>query len=166
MALVIERDVWADATRPPGGTVDTLPKRKLFLHHTVQPNRAWTKAQERQAMRDLYDFHVKVNGWADIGYNYVQFPSSRIYRARPANRIPAAQGDGHNSGSRACAVVGTNPILSLFQRRKLRQLVVALRDQGFTHLGGHRDVAATECPGDRIYGWVEKWRNDFNLRRP
>ena len=70
-------------------------------------------------------------------------------------------------GSCSAAVVGTNPILSLLQRRKLRKLIRVLKEeQGFTHLGGHRDVVATECPGDRIYGWVRKWRDDFNLRRP
>ena len=163
--LIIERDAWAGPSRPPGGTVDTLAKTKLFVHHTVQPNKTWTRAQEEAAMRALYDFHVGVNGWADIGYNYVQFPSSRIYRARPKNRIPAAQRPS-NPGALAVAVVGTNPILALFQRRKLRKLVAAWKDQGLMQLGGHRDVAATECPGDRIYGWVKKWRDDFRLTKP
>jgi hypothetical protein len=163
---VIARSVWAGTTHPAGGTFDPQPKRKLFLHHTVQPNRTWTKAQERQAMRDLWNFHVKTRGWADIGYHYVCFPSGRIYKARPTNRIPAAQGDGQNSGTIAVAVVGTNPILALLQRRNLRKLTVTWRDRGIQFLGGHRDVAATECPGDRIYGWIEKWRTDFGLLRP
>lgn len=166
MPLVIERAAWAGPSRPPGGAVDPKKKTHGYVHHTVQPNKAWTRSQEEAAMRALYDFHVHVNGWSDIGYNLVQFPSSRIYRGRPIDRIPAAQGDGFNSGSIALAVVGTNPILSLFQRRKQRKYWEARKERGLTHLGGHRDVAATECPGDRIYGWVEKWRTDFRLLKP
>jgi hypothetical protein len=164
--LIIERDAWAGPSRPPGGTFDPLAKTKAFLHHTVQPNKAWTRAQEEAAMRALYDFHVGTNAWKDIGYHLIQFPSSRIYRARPLNRIPAAQGDGDNSGSAVIAIVGTNPILSLFQRRKLRRVIAAWKERDLMQLGGHRDVAATECPGDRIYGWVKKWRVDFRLTTP
>lgn len=165
MALTIARSVWTD--KPGGGSIDPGPKREVFLHHTVSGNHAWTRAQEREHMRFLWHLHVEVNGWSDVGYNYVCFPSARVYRARPADRIPAAQ-EGHNTGTLAIAVVGTNPVLSLLQRRKLRALIRRLREDRptITRLGGHRDVYATECPGDRIYGWIKKWRLDFNLGRP
>lgn len=164
-AITIPRSDWTSV--PGGGSVDPGSKREVFLHHTVSGNRAWTRAQEREHMRALWALHVKTNGWADIGYNFVCFPSSRIYRARPSDRIPAAQ-EGHNTGTLAIAVVGTNPILSFFQRRQLRKLIVKLREDRptITKLGGHRDVYATECPGDRIYGWVTKWRADFHLTKP
>jgi hypothetical protein len=167
MSLVIPRAEWAGQSCP--STAPVIPGRRIdefFLHQTVQVNRAWTRAQEREAMRALWRQHVVVNGWSDIGYTYVQFPSSRIYKARHVDSIPAAQMD-HNAGTVALAVVGTNPILSVFQRRKIRKLFLELdAREGIPFLGGHRDVVATECPGDRIYGWVVKWRNEFNKARP
>jgi hypothetical protein len=64
-------------------------------------------------------------------------------------------------------VVGTNPILSVFQRRKLRALIRYHMDhRPISKLGGHRDVVSTECPGNRIYRWIKKWRSDFGLTKP
>lgn len=164
MGITIARSAWT--SEPGGGTVDG-PKREIFLHHTVSINRAFTRRQERAHMRELWHHHVEVNGWADVGYCFVQFPSGRIYRARPSNRIPAAQ-ENHNTGTIPIAVAATNPVLSVLQRRQLRRLIRKLCEDRPTikKLGGHRDVMATECPGDRIYGWVEKWRRDFNLGKP
>jgi hypothetical protein len=162
--ITISRAVW---TSEPGAGTPDGSKFEVFLHHTVSINKAWTKRQEREHMRQLWHLHTEVNGWADIGYHFVCFPSARIYRARPSNRIPAAQ-ENHNTGTLAIAVAATNPILSLFQRRKLRQLIVKLKEDrpSIKKLGGHRDVTATACPGDRIYAWVVKWRDDFGLGKP
>jgi hypothetical protein len=163
MGITIPRSDWT--TNSGGGSLDGR-KTEFFLHHTVHGNRSWTRAQEREAMRQLWRHHVLTNGWADIGYHYVQFPSSRIYRARPVQNIPAAQLN-HNTGTIACAVVGTNPILSVLQRRKLRALIRYHQERRpIKKLGGHRDVVSTECPGNRIYRWIKKWRSDFDLTKP
>ena len=165
MTKIIEDSVWRGSQRPRGGDVDGR-KRELFFHHAADASVGLTKRREREYMRGLYDFHVGVRGWSDIAYNYVIMPSGRIYRGRAANRVPAAQ-DNHNIGTRAALFPGNNPILQVLQRRAARWLIKQLRDeQNFTKVGGHRDVVATECPGDRVYGWVRKWRDDFDMRKP
>ncbi len=165
MGVVIEDAIWRTPSRPRGGTIDG-PKRELFFHHAADASVGLTRTKEIAYMRGLYDYHVHTKGWSDIAYSYVCMPSGRIYRGRGARYIPAAQ-EGHNTGTRACLFPGTNPILSLLQRRSARWLVRTLKEeQGFTKLGGHRDVVATECPGTRIYGWVVKWREDFGMSKP
>jgi hypothetical protein len=166
--LVIQRETWrAVGTVPADGTT----KRTLGIHHTVGPSSAgWTKAQEREHMRQLERQHIS-QGWSTIGYSWVVFHSGRIYEGRGKRGVPAAQG-GQNSGTWALAFAGNfdgerDP--SVEARRTARELIVSLKDDdGLRRLGGHQEFPdqATACPGDQLMPYVRKWREDFDLRKP
>lgn len=154
--MAIARKTWG--SRRTSLTRDPKRKRELFLHHEAGAvARATTEANERRAMRALQSFHMDRNGWADIGYNYVLFPSGRLYEARGFSAIPAAQG-GHNSGTIAICCIGHYDKQKLTEAQKKRLVKAAnnLAAKGVRTVGGHGEAPgqATACPGKHIRDWL------------
>jgi uncharacterized protein with LGFP repeats len=54
-----------------------------FVHHTASSN-DYTREQAAAMVRGIYAYHVKSNGWSDIGYNYLVDRYGRAYEGRPA----------------------------------------------------------------------------------
>jgi uncharacterized protein with LGFP repeats len=52
-----------------------------FVHHTASSN-DYTADQAAAVMRGIYAYHVKSNGWSDIGYNYLVDRFGRAYEGR------------------------------------------------------------------------------------
>lgn len=106
------------------------------------------------------------NGWQDIGYNFVLFPSGRLYEARGGSRVPAAQA-GANTGTVAIAYVGDGRTADMTRRARLRlrAALIALRTRrGIRRLRGHRDFGGTECPGPLIYRRLPNFRRFSGMR--
>lgn len=164
--MAIPRKDWTK--RKLNFNVDRQPKRKLYIHHTVSPNKRWTKAEERAHLRQLEAQHLK-QGWTGIGYSYLCFPSGRLYVGRGPSAVPAAQA-GANSGSIAIAYVGNTETAEITGRAKAR-IVLAGRNlrvrKGIRYLGGHRDAPgqATACPGRKAYGWLSRAARLSGLKR-
>jgi hypothetical protein len=152
------------------GTVprDSSQKFRIGIHHTVSPNRTWTKSQEVLHMQQLERTHMS-QGWTTVGYSFLVFPSGRVYVGRGWTGLPAAQA-GENTGSWAIAFVmnGETRKPSLLARRQVRKMIKTMKGKGAKQLGGHRefDGQATVCPGDKVIPFVRKWRRDFGLLRP
>lgn len=164
--MAISRAKWTG--RHPSFTRDHRAKTRLYLHHTVSPNRKWTAAQERAHLRQLEQGHLN-QGWTGIGYSYLLFPSGRLYEGRGPNAVPAAQVNA-NSGSIAIAYVGNTETADMTGRAKARFVLAARnlkRAKGITYLGGHRDAPgqSTACPGRRAYGWLGRAAKLSGLRR-
>lgn len=69
---------------------------EVHMHHTWEPNHAtWAGARSVIAMRD---YHMKVNGWSDIGQHITIAPDGGIWLGRDWNRAPASS-SGHNGTS-------------------------------------------------------------------
>lgn len=114
---------------------------------------------ERAIMRQLQQGHF-ANGWSDIGYSHVMFPNPdglpRIYTARGAQYVPAAQ-LRHNTGTIAIMVyMGTDDILHESTKSRLRSYVRWVDDYAGHRVSvrGHRDAVQTTCPGPLLTDWV------------
>src|SRR5919106_606100 len=59
------------------------PVQQLFLHHTAGSN---FDRHPKATMRAIYWFHVRRQGWCDIGYNFVISPNGSIFEGRWARR--------------------------------------------------------------------------------
>ena len=80
----------------------------VFVHHTVNSN-SYTKAQSASIVRGIELYHVKSNGWNDIGYNFLVDKYGQIFEGRYGGitkPVVGAQTMGFNTGSVGIAVIG------------------------------------------------------------
>ena len=80
-----------------------------FVHHTENPN-GYAANEVPAMLRAIYAFHRYVNGWNDIGYNFVVDLYGRIFEARAGGidePVVGAQAGGYNLASTGIAVLGS-----------------------------------------------------------
>jgi len=106
-------------------------------------------AKEMAAMRSFQNWHMGGNGWIDIGYHEVVFPSGHVYLARAWDTYGAHAYNG-NSMPGFC-------IAGDYQKyRPTKEALASLKQRmafhGVTHLTGHYKVPgnSTNCPGQYL----------------
>lgn len=150
------------------------------VHHTASTN-TYSRAQAAAIVRGIELYHVKVNGWNDIGYNFLVDRFGTIYEGRAGGidrNVIGAHSAGFNSGTVGVALVGSfqhTPLPQAMRQALVRLLAwrldVAHVDPRSTvvytsggnfkfragrlvtlrAISGHRDTGPTECPGSRVY---------------
>ena len=105
-------------------------------------------------VNDIRKWHVKGNGWSDIGYHYVILLDGTIQRGRPL-KTQGAHVRGHNKYSIGiCYIGGGVPgnwqdTRTTQQKRSLLELIKKLK-KAFTSavVRGHRDFRGVKkmCP--------------------
>jgi N-acetylmuramoyl-L-alanine amidase len=151
--------------RPTFGTV-----RAGFVHHTVNTN-GYRRAQVPAIIRGIYAFHTQVNGWSDIGYNFLVDRFGRIWEGRfggPARDVIGAHTLGFNDVAFAMSAIGnfqtarpSRAMVRAFGRLMGWKLGINnvragdmrqfLHRRSFRAISGHRDAGATLCPGVHLY---------------
>ncbi len=79
-----------------------------FVHHTAETN-GYSCTQSASIMRAMMDYHIKSNGWNDLGYNFVVDKCGKIFEGRAGGidlPVHGAQTYGFNSYSTGIAVMG------------------------------------------------------------
>ena len=178
---VVPRSGWlADESirRAPPQYADAL--RLAFVHHTATGN-GYTRAEAPAAIRAIQLYHVKGNGWNDIGYNALVDRYGTVYEGRYGGldrAVVGAHARGFNTGSFGVAVLGDferaeppQAALDAVSRLLAWRLDLAHVDPLATlnaissgnerfpagipvflrAVSGHRDTGATACPGERLY---------------
>lgn len=147
MVSIVSRAGWG--ARAPRFTSTRTSWKGVTVHHSAGPY--------GQSIRQIQDYHMDSNGWPDVGYNFL-IKEGRIFEGRGWSTHPAH--DGINDTLGVC-VVG-NYMKTLPSDRDLDALSAfigeAQRRTGTTLARGHRDVAQTACPGDKLYAWVKNRR--------
>jgi hypothetical protein len=104
-----------------------------------------------------WSFHVNTNGWADIAYNFSVDRFGRIWEGRGDLKWNAASGDTY-ANSRYLAVeclCGKGDSFTDAMKGGLAAIAAAYIASGRTpRMYCHRDVVATECPGDEIVSYI------------
>ncbi len=124
---VIARSVWARGTQLPRVAPAYGAVELGFVHHTDNPN-GYAAAEVPAMLRAIYAFHRDVNGWNDIGYNFVIDLFGRIFEARAGGidqPVVGAHAGGYNIYSTGIAVLGTfseTPV-SAAAKRSLERLL-------------------------------------------
>lgn len=114
--------------------------RKVVVHHPAHPT--WD-------INDIHKAHQN-KGWNGMGYNYFITKEGRIQLGRGMN--VGAHCEGHNSNTLGVSFQGNfeTQIPTEAQYKAGAQLIAKLlKDAGLsiTDVIGHRDLAATVCPG-------------------
>jgi hypothetical protein len=155
--------------------------RVAVVHHTAGRN-AYTRAEAAAIVKGIQLYHVKGNGWNDIGYNFLVDRFGTVYEGRFGGierNVVGAHAQGFNTGSVGIAVLGTygESAPSAAAQKALADLIAWRLDLAhvdptgvltfisggsnrFAHgvpvflraVSGHRDTGFTDCPGDGLYG--------------
>ncbi|MGN6754693.1 MAG: cell wall-binding repeat-containing protein, partial [Intrasporangium sp.] len=145
--------------------------RAAFVHHTVNAN-DYTADQVPGIIRGIYTYHVKGNGWRDIGYNFLVDRFGRIWEGRWGGVDKAVVGAhtyGLNSDVFAASVIGNYETAqpSSATVTALARLIAwkasihhfdvqgrtTINGKTYDNISGHRDAKDnyTECPGKYLY---------------
>ncbi len=106
---IIARRAWAQWVSRPRVAPEYGEVRMAFVHHTENPN-GYLPAEVPAMLRAIYAFHRYVNGWNDIGYNFVVDLYGRIFEARAGGidePVVGAHAGGYNLASTGVAVLGS-----------------------------------------------------------
>jgi hypothetical protein len=154
--------------------------RLAVVHHTAGSN-AYSPAQSAAIVRGIELYHVKANGWNDIGYNFLVDRYGQVFEGRYGGitrNVIGAHAEGFNTGSVGISVIGNFSSASLpkVAEQALAKLVAWRLDVAHVEpvssltwvsygnprfrvgasvalraVSGHRDTGFTECPGRGIY---------------
>ncbi len=81
----------------------------VVVHHTASSN-DYTEADVPRLLRGFYAYHVKSNGWSDLGYNFVVDRFGRIWEGRHGGTtrpVIGSHAGGFNTGTVGISVIGT-----------------------------------------------------------
>lgn len=145
---IVTRAQWG--ARPPASvTRMPEPAQYTFLHHTAD-ERGGTGAEWVRAEQN---YHMDVNGWADIGYSWLYDPRDETFYEGRGWGVAGAHTYGFNSVGHALCLLGNFDIRTLdgADVAALGEFLRLVRDQGhgpavFTAHGSMPDNA-TACPG-------------------
>ena len=154
--------------------------RMAFVHHTAGTN-GYTRLQAPAILRAIELYHVKGNGWNDIGYNALVDRFGTVYEGRAGGvgrNVVGAHAKGFNTGAFGIAVMGdfrtVDPpaaavdalVKTLAWRLDLGHVDPLATFNGISSgnerfgpgipvflraISGHRDTGLTTCPGQRLY---------------
>lgn len=124
---IIARGAWATGIQPPRIAPEYGAVKLGFVHHTENPN-GYSAGQVPAMLRAIFEFHRNVNGWNDIGYNFVIDLYGRIWEARAGGidePVVGAHAGGYNLVSTGVAVLGsfTETPISSAARAALQHLL-------------------------------------------
>jgi hypothetical protein len=182
---LIDREAWgANETirRAPPSYATAL--QFALVHHTAGTN-SYTASQSAAIVRGIEVYHVKGNGWNDIGYNFLVDKYGQVFEGRYGGAekpVIGAHAEGFNTGSVGVAVLGTYgssapPAVARVALAKLLawRLDIAHVDPKSTltwvsggnarfasgvpvfirAVSGHRDTGFTTCPGVALYSQLD-----------
>jgi hypothetical protein len=144
-----------------------------IVHHTAGST---PKSPDQSAaiVRAIQVYHVKSNGWNDIGYNFLVDPFGQVFEGRGGGidrNVIGAHALGFNTGSTGVSLLGNFETKTLTDEARAALVgLLAWRldvghvdptaqvryvSSGVPHtlraVSGHRDVNSTDCPGGNLY---------------
>ena len=155
--------------------------RFALVHHTAGSNR-YSPAQSAAIVRGIEVYHVRANGWNDIGYNFLVDRYGQVFEGRfggVERNVIGAHAEGFNTGSVGVALIGTysssqmtpaqrtalvallawrldvahvDPAGRLVQRSAGNPRFRAGTQVSLRVVSGHRDTGYTSCPGSAVFG--------------
>ena len=153
------------------------------VHHTAGSNN-YTASQSAAIVRGIELYHVKGNGWNDIGYNFLIDKYGQVFEGRYGGidkNVVGAHAEGFNTGSVGVALIGTYQTAAptAAAKKALANLLAWRLDIAHVDplstltfgsggnprfpagtpvflraVSGHKDTGFTSCPGAVLYAQI------------
>jgi len=154
--------------------------RLAVVHHTAGTN-TYSRAQAAAIVRGIEVYHVRGNGWNDIGYNFLVDRFGTVYEGRGGGiekNVIGAHAEGFNTATTGVALIGNYSAATppSVQQDALVELLAWRLDVAHIDpmsrvvytsggnykfragkvvtlpaISGHRDTGPSECPGAGAY---------------
>jgi hypothetical protein len=178
---IVPRLSWGANESIRRGVVSYAPALRFALvHHTAGSN-SYTRAESAAIVRGIELYHVRGNGWNDIGYNFLVDRYGQIFEGRYGGitrNVIGAHAGGFNTGSVGVSLLGNyDGVAPPAAARDALAALIAWRldvahvdplstvtaisggNERFQSgvpvllraISGHRDTGFTTCPGDVEY---------------
>lgn len=177
----VAQSEWRAGLPSPAYTRSFTAVTHVVVHHSAGSN---SSTNYTQVVRDIYLLHTQVNGWSDIGYNYLIAQDGTIYTGRdPAggeqDNVLGAHFCGSNSGTMGVCLLGdymtADPSTATWDA--LQQITAYKMEkenldplEAYAHafgelpaIIGHRDGCSTLCPGENVYEQLGELRISADL---
>jgi hypothetical protein len=159
--------------------------RFALVHHTAGSNR-YTRAQSAAIVRAIQLYHVRGNGWNDVGYNFLVDKYGQVFEGRGGGvdkNVVGAHAEGFNTGSVGVALLGnyTGAAVTPAAQSAIARLLAWRLDLAHVDplsslswisggnakfsrgapvllraISGHRDTGFTSCPGTVLYARIPR----------
>jgi flagellar hook assembly protein FlgD len=190
---IVPRSGWnADESIRRSGPSYASAVRLALVHHTAGKN-GYSAAESPAIVRAIQLYHVKGNGWNDIGYNFLVDRFGQVFEGRYGGidrNVVGAHAEGFNTGSVGVAVLGEYSSLAVAKsaRDGLARLLAWRLDLAHVDpastlsfisggnarfgaglpvflraVSGHRDTGFTDCPGTALYNLLGSIAGDAGL---
>ncbi|MCP3975128.1 MAG: N-acetylmuramoyl-L-alanine amidase [bacterium] len=150
------RDAWGAAE--PQGEFTPHEIEQLTVHHTARllPDNRNAPA----AVLGHQRFHQLDRGWPDIAYHFIVDLEGNVYECRPVDAVGDTGTNYDPTGHLLVCCEGNfnDQQLPAAQEASLVNVLAwasAKFGAASTTIRGHRDLAATTCPGDNLYPSIE-----------
>ncbi|WP_255309488.1 N-acetylmuramoyl-L-alanine amidase [Mycobacterium malmoense] len=151
-AVLLCRDAWGARPARPGGRRHTITRMTLHHEAVVLGDNRNAPSHLRQDQR----YHQDQHGWIDIAYHVGVDRNGNIYELRSTGLAGDTATDYDTTGHFLVLCEGD------FDRESVPEAQLAGAARAFawaaqnfrvatTTLAGHRDLAATSCPGANLY---------------
>lgn len=182
---IVTRKGWGadESLRSYNGKDCATPKidptiKAAVIHHTAGSN-SYSSGQSASIVRGIYAYHVKTNGWCDIGYNYLVDRYGKIFEGRfggiyyPVHGAHATKwntdttgvslmGNFQSAHPTSAMINSTEKLIawkleSYYRNPKSK---VTLAGKTEYRIFSHGDVMQTECPGKTVHAMLGAIRDN------
>ncbi|XP_017053439.1 peptidoglycan-recognition protein SC1a/b isoform X8 [Drosophila ficusphila] len=138
-----------------------LPINRVVISHTAAEG-CESREVCSQRVKVVQSFHMDSWDWDHVGYNFLVGGDGRVYEGRGWDYV-GAHTKGYNTGSVGISFIGTFT-KTIPNERQLKACQLLL-EEGVRlkklspnyRLYGHRQLSATESPGEELYKIIQKW---------
>jgi hypothetical protein len=147
---IISRAQWGSMEITEGYVPHTLDR--ITLHHDGAEFYGGAEAR----MRGLQSWSRRVRGWVDIPYHFLIDREGNIYEGRPLEYVGDTATEYDPTGHALITLMGNYNIQEVNQAQltaivDLAAWICYEYDVSPQSIHGHRDYAATSCPGTNLY---------------
>ncbi|XP_067891832.1 peptidoglycan recognition protein 1-like [Heterodontus francisci] len=157
---IIRRSEWS--TRASRCTQNLSTSLTYAVIHHTDGNRCFNMAACKKQLQNIQHYHMVTRGWCDIGYNFLIGEDGNIYEGRGWTKM-GAHTRGYNHVSLGISIMGnfTSVAPNSHALNAAQSLIQCSASRGYLSsryiLKGHRQLRATECPGNKLYEIIKTW---------